>query len=103
MKLALRAFDVRARLPRFVAGTGRQVRSTLGASLAKVDDRSMLGLSGVEGRNIHARRARSRVGLRRGYKMSPWWRVELKKPWSSTGNTNAPHFAPFLHISWDSD
>ena len=39
----------------------------------------MLGLSGVDGPNIRAPPACSRVGLRRGSKMSPWWRIELKK------------------------
>jgi hypothetical protein len=58
----------------------------------------MLGLSGVEGPNIRARPARSRVGLRRGSKMSPWWRIELKKPWSRLGNTNAPHFCTLREI-----
>ena len=98
MKLELRAFDVRACLPCFLAGAGREMVNTRGASLAKVEDRSMLGLSGVELRNIRARHARSRVGLRRGCKMSPSWRVEVKKPWSRLGNTNAPHFCTFREI-----
>jgi hypothetical protein len=55
----------------------------------------MSGLIGVEEPIMRTRRVCSRVGLRRGFKTSPWWRVELKTSPKNSGNTNAPHSVTF--------
>ena len=95
MKLKLRAFGLQTRLPRWLAWEGREVVQTRGASFANEEDRLMSGLSGVKDRTMRTTRGCSRVGLRRGFKTSPWWRVELKNSPRNSGNSIAPRLVTF--------